>query len=83
MKKALLTVQDVKNFIFEAILEKTQDRVLTRNELKKHFNITEWNVDCYLEKGLPWFGKPHRKKFNLNEVKKWFVANNIIFREYD
>lgn len=81
-KQALLTVEDVKNFIFQAIMEQgTPDGILTRTQMKNYFGISEYNLDTYLEMGLPWFGKQHRKMFNIYAVKKWFVKNNIPFEE--
>ena len=40
-----------------------------------YFNITFYQLDKYLEMGLPWIGKPTRKKFNVNECRKWLDAN--------
>lgn len=79
MTKALLTVQDVKNFIYDAICQNRQDCILSRIEVKRTFGISEFYMDKYIEMGLPWFGKINRKKFYFNQVKKWFVENGIEF----
>lgn len=72
--KALLTVQDVKNFILEAM---KRDQIYSRIQLASILNITTYKLDRYIEQGLPWFGKRTRKQFVLSDVKKWFIDNNI------
>lgn len=81
MTKALLTVQDVKNFIYDAILERTKDGILNRKQMRAYFGISEFQLDKYLEMGLPWFGKVHRKHFKIHDVKQWFNSMDISFEE--
>ena len=72
MRKALLTKKDIKNFIFDAIYEYCGNQLLCRKDFCEYFNITFPKLNKYLELGLPWIGKPTRKKFNVNECRKWF-----------
>ena len=74
-RKALLTKEDVRQFIFDAICEYGRNQILNRADFCKYFNITFYQLDKYLEMGLPWIGKPTRKKFNVNECRKWLDAN--------
>lgn len=75
MTKALITKEDIKQFIFDALYQYGQNKVLNRIEMCKYFNITFYQLDKFLEQGLPWIGKPTRKKFDINECMKWFEAN--------
>ena len=75
MNKALITKNEIRQFIFDAINEHGRNQVLNRSEMREYFNITEYELDKYLDKGLPWIGKPTRKKFNVNECRKWIDAN--------
>jgi len=77
MIKALLTKEDVRLFIIEAM---KRDRILTRLELMAYFNMSPYLLKQYLKKGLPWFGKKTRKQFILSDVEKWLVNNGKIFR---
>lgn len=73
MKPALLTVEDVKMFIIEAM---KRDKTFTRIELASYLNITLYTLDKYIKEGLPWFGKRTRKQFVLSDVQKWLIKNN-------
>lgn len=77
MTNALLTVNDVKSFIMEAITLQKADRVLTRIELMKELNINVPKYNKFIEMGMPWVGKKTRKKHVLSHVKTWFLANGI------
>lgn len=79
---ALLTVQDVKNFIFEAIVPATKGDTLSKNETQEYFGLFHVQLKKYIDMGLPWIGKYTRKRFRVDECKKWFIANNIPFKEY-
>ena len=72
MKQALLTVEDVKTFIIDAL---KRDQIFTRKELAEHLNITLYSLDKYIQEGLPWFGKRTRKQFVLSDVQKWLIKN--------
>ncbi len=74
---ALLTVQDVKSFIFEAINAAEPRKTLTQEEFMDYFNVTRPTIARYLEKGMPWTGSQYRKKFVVRQVKKWFFENDI------
>jgi len=71
MNKALITKNEIREFIFDAINEHGRNQVLSRIDFLKYFNLTEYELNKYLDKGLPWIGKPTRKKFNVNECRKW------------
>lgn len=75
MRKALITKQDIRQFIFDAIYEHGNNQVLDRKEFCDYFNISFYQLNQYLEKGLPWIGKPTRKKFDVNQCRKWLDAN--------
>lgn len=75
MTKALLTKEDIRQFIFDAIAQFGTNKIVNRAEMREYFNITEYQLDKYLEQGLPWIGSPGRKKFNVNECRKWLDAN--------
>lgn len=75
MNKALITKSEIRQFIFDAINEYGRNQVLSRIDFLKYFNLTEYELNKYLDKGLPWIGKPTRKKFNVNECRKWLDAN--------
>lgn len=75
MNSALLTIQDVKNFILEAM---QRDQILTRKELMAYFNWNQYNYEENIAKGMPWFGKRTRKQFVLTDVKKWLIDNNML-----
>ena len=77
MTKALLTVNDVKAFILEAITLQKVDRVLSRKELIEELHLNQYSYDKYIEMGMPWQGKSTRKKHVLSKVKTWMVANGI------
>lgn len=68
MNTALLTKQDVKNFIIDAMM---RDKVLNRIELMAYFGWNNYMVNRNIDRGMPWFGRPTRKKFVLTDVKKW------------
>lgn len=74
MKKALLTKEDVKSFIIEAL---NYEKVFSRSELLKYLHINNETLLKYLDLGLPWFGSVHRRKFKLTDVKKWLISNEI------
>ena len=75
MIKALITKNEIRQFIFDAINEYGRNQVVNRAEIRNILNISEYELDQYLDKGLPWIGKPTRKKFNVNECRKWLDAN--------
>ena len=75
MKRALITKQDIKEFIFDAICELRETQIVNRAEICKALNITEYQLKLYLQQGMPWIGKHTRKKFNINECRKWINAN--------
>jgi hypothetical protein len=75
MMKALITKNEIRQFIFDAINEHGRNQVVNRAEIRNILNISEYELDQYLDKGLPWIGKPTRKKFNVNECRKWLDAN--------
>lgn len=75
MIKALITKNEIRQFIFDAINEHGRNQVVNRAEIRNILNISEYELDQYLDKGLPWIGKPTRKKFNVNECRKWLDAN--------
>ena len=75
--KALLTVKDVKAFIHEAMVETTLDENLTRLQVMKKYGFTQTAYDNYLKMGMPWYGKPTRKKFRQHEIESWFIQNNL------
>ena len=74
---ALLTAKDIKNFIYNAILQRRDDCIFNRTQMKQFFNISDYQLEVYMEMGLPWFGKSTRKKFYKNECKKWFFDKGI------
>lgn len=75
MKRALITKQDIKEFIFDAICELRETQIVNRAGICKALNITEYQLKLYLQQGMPWIGKHTRKKFNINECRKWINAN--------
>lgn len=75
MIKALITKNEIRQFIFDAINEYGRNQVVNRAEIRNILNISEYELDQYLDKGLPWIGRPTRKKFNVNECRKWLDAN--------
>lgn len=75
MINALLTKEDIRKFIFDAIYQFGNNMILNRSEMRDYFNITEYQLDKYLDMGLPWCGKETRKHFNVNDCKRWFDAN--------
>lgn len=74
MTNALLTIQDVKNFIIDAMM---RDQIMTRKELMAYFDWNQPHYKEHLKKGMPWFGKRTRKQFVLSDVKKWLIENNL------
>ncbi len=75
MEKALITKEDIKQFIFDAIYKYGNNQVLDRKSFCAYFNITFYELNNYLKQGLPWIGKPTRKHFDVNQCRKWFNAN--------
>jgi hypothetical protein len=75
MKKALLTKEDIRQFIFDAICEYGTNQILNRADFCDYFNISIYQLNKYLDMGLPWTGKPTRKKFNVNQCRKWLDAH--------
>lgn len=74
MRRALLTTRDVKTFIEDVLYSEG----LTRIQLREKLNISKFVLTGLLKKGLPWYGKPTRKRFLYSEVTKWLEDNNII-----
>lgn len=68
MKQALLTENDVRQFIKESILCK---KTLTKQELMACFSIPDWKYRIYMKNGLPFTVKDKRKYFKFEEVKDW------------
>lgn len=77
MKQALLTVTDVKKFIHEAICNQQVDENLTRLQVMEKYNMVQSTYDRLLGLGMPWYGRPTRKKFRQSELEKWFVENDL------
>jgi len=75
MTNALLTKEDIRKFIFDAILQYGENKILNRKDFCNYFNISFYELNQFLDKGLPWIGSPTRKRFNVNECRKWFNAN--------
>lgn len=75
MKRALITKSEIRKFIFDAISQFGTNQILSRIEMRDYFGISEYQLDQYIAAGLPWIGKPTRKKFNVNECRKWLDAN--------
>jgi hypothetical protein len=71
IRQALLTKEDIRKFIFDAISEYGTNQILNRADFCNYFHISFYQLDKYLDMGLPWIGKPTRKKFNVNECRKW------------
>ena len=79
MTKALLTVKDVKAFIHECMVENILDETLTRLQVLKKYNLSEPTYNKYLKKGMPWYGKPRRKRFRQKDIESWFIQNDLCF----
>lgn len=77
--QALLTVEDVRKFIMDAL---KRDKVINAIQLREYFGITKPTLIKYIKEGLPWFGKPTRKQFVISDVKKWFIDNKIKLRKF-
>lgn len=71
MIKALITKDEIRQFIFDAICEHGRNQVVSRAEIRDILEISDYQLKSYMEKGLPWIGKPTRKRFNVNECRKW------------
>lgn len=78
MNKGLLTVQDVKNFIFEAISINGSTHVVTCRQLLKIFKIDHRRLQTYLKEGMPFILKGTRKYYNLLDIKRWLVEQNKL-----
>ena len=75
MKKALLTKQDVYDFICEAI-QKEPRPLLTIPKLANALKISTFMVHKYIQKGLPVYHSDHRTYlFDYSEVVKWLIDN--------
>ena len=77
--RALLTVDDVRKFIMDAL---KRDKVINAIQLREYFNITKPTLIRYIKEGLPWFGKPTRKQFVVSDVKKWLIDNKANFKKF-
>lgn len=75
LPNALLTKEDIRAFIFDAIAQYGTNKIVNRAGVKEYFNISEYQLDKYIAMGFPWIGTPGRKKFNVNECRKWLNAN--------
>lgn len=77
MTKALLTVEDVKNFILEAVTLNNDIKYLTRKQLAEYLNVPPYFITKYIKLGMPWIGIKTRKHFRINTVLQWLRENNI------
>ena len=68
MIKALLTVEDVKSFIIEAIYSDTQ--IVDRKYLNDR-GISNYYINKYINSGMPYMGKRKNAKFDYIKIKKW------------
>lgn len=73
--RAIITKNDVKEFIQELVYFYMQDKVVGKKELSKILNVNIRTVNSYIKKGMPWFSKDTRKLFNVVECRKWLDAN--------
>lgn len=79
--QALLTPEDVKQYIYECLKPIKSDSVLNRGQAIKYFGMDHRKFDKYVKLGLPFEGKSSKRKFNIIQCKKWFKDNNISFEE--
>lgn len=75
MIDALLTKEDIRKFIFDAICKYGNNKLLDCLGMMEYFKINRQQLNKYIQQGLPWVGKETRKHFNLNECKRWFDAH--------
>ena len=76
MIKALLTIEDVRSFIIEAIYFDT--KIVDRKYLNAK-GISNYYINKYINSGMPYIGKRKRPKFDYNKIKKWlddYYVNN-------
>lgn len=78
MKRALLTVNDVKEFIQEQLIP--QGACVGKKELQKRFNLSNYWFYKHLDNGMPWYGTAPHRYFYIAEVMKWARDNNIILK---
>lgn len=76
-KPALLTVNDVKNFIFEAMLEMPTE-YLNQKQLARRLNLSRHILEKCLDMGMPYELKGKRKLYRLNVVRKWLVEHEML-----
>lgn len=77
INKALLTVEDVKNFIMEAISLNNEIRYLSRKQLAEYLDVPPYYITKFIKMGMPWIGTKTRKNFKVADVTKWLRENNI------
>lgn len=76
MKKALLTVNEVKWFITEALtVIEDSKQTISKKELVQILGLTERCYRTYLKAGMPYTGKRSKKQFNITMVKAWIKAH--------
>lgn len=75
MKRAIITKEDIRQFIYDAICDFGNNKVVNRDGFCEMFNCSYYQLNKYLAMGMPWTGKPTRKKFDVNKCRKWFDAN--------
>lgn len=76
MIKALLTVDDIKSFIYNCIHE---DIIIVDRKYLNDKGISNYYINKYINSGMPYIGKRKRPKFDYNKIKKWlndYYVNN-------
>ena len=80
MTKPLLTTDDIKAFILDAVNNVTfnQHDYVDREQLMKKFNLTEHWFKKYRKMGMPgtYFGR--KLRFSTHAVEKWLNKNASI-----
>lgn len=74
--QALLTTEDIKNFIIETI---RGGETVGISELQARVGVSRERINRYVKKGLPWYGTVKRKLFNVEEVIRWFNLHKIKY----
>jgi len=74
MRKALLTVESVRDFIREAL---RRDRIFDSEQLMEYYGMTIHFYKKFCKMGMPFYRNGRKRYFHLSEVQKWFNENKI------
>ena len=77
MTKALLTKQDVKQFIYDSVnfSETVAVKYIGKKELMEQFDISIFHFTEYIKMGMPGKKLRGRWKFDVAKVKRWLIEH--------